>query len=777
MIQRFSFIVSFMLCVVMVSPVYADQQAGAGLLFATQNTVASEISSQNVNDTLPKKEEQPVDLTSDTLEYDEKSGVVTALGNVEIVQAGRILRAEQVVYNVTNDQVFAQGNVVLNEVSGDTYFADQVELKDQMKDGFVTGVRGMLADGSRFTAMDAEKINDLKVIMRKASYTACDSCEKNPDKAPLWQLKANKVTHHKDDQRISYRDATFELAGTPVFYTPYFSHTDGTVDRKTGFLIPSLGFDSDLGAFYNQEYYWNIAPDKDATIGVAAFTNEAPLVLGEYRQRFEDAQITLNGGATVSGRTERVGDIEREVNNETRGHLFAEGLWDINEKWRAGTNLALVTDDQYFRQYDISSEDVLENEVFVERFSNRDYSTGRVLNFKDVRVSDRAEDQPNVLPELYTKFLGDPNSVLGGRWSVEASALGLQREGNEQDVIRGSTALGWERRIVNDTGLVTTLDLLTRGDAYRVSDQEETALGNSSNGTALRGFARANLETSYPLQKQLETGQMVLEPVASITVGTNLNEDDDIPNEDSQDVFLDSTNLFNANRFPGTDLIEDETHVTYGLRSGYYADNGHQGEVFLGQSYRLNDEDNPFPEGSGLSEQDSDVVGQLDLRFGPKLQLGYGFQLANDNLSSRRHEVDMTSTLGRLTFGARYFYADALEGTDLDTRREQIRNFARVKLDDQWAVFGSTQYDLATETEGLRRFGYGVEYTGQCANFLLSASRRRINESTGDGGTQILLRIGLKNLGEFETSGITLGAGDNDNNGNNNDNDVLEEIR
>ncbi len=758
MIQRLSFIVYFALCVAMTAPVYAD---------GTQAQQAVSASSS-----LSSKQD-PVEMTADNLEYDEKSGVVTAFGNVEIVQAGRILRAETVIYKVNEDRVFAQGNVVLNEVSGDTYFAEQVELKDKMKDGFVTGVRGMLADGSRFTAKNAEKVADLKVIMRQASYTACDACTENPDKAPLWQLKANKVTHHKDQQRISYQNATFELAGTPVLYTPYFSHVDGTVKRKSGVLIPSFGFDSELGGFYQQEYYWDIAPEKDATIGVAAFTNEAPLVLGEYRQRFDNAQITLNGGATFSERTDRDGDVEREVADEARGHLFVEGLWDINDKWRAGTDLALVTDDQYLRQYDLSNEDVLENEVYVERFSNRHYSTGRIINFTDLRVSERADDQPNVLPELYTKFLGDPNGVLGGRWSVEASALGLQREGNDQDVIRGSTALGWERRLVSDTGLITTLDVLARGDAYRVSDQNMLAAEDTPDGRALRGFARANLETSYPLQKQFAQGQMVLEPVASITAGTNLNDNDDIPNEDSQDVFLDSTNLFNANRFPGNDLIEDESHVTYGLRSGYYADNGHQGEIFLGQSYRLTDADNPFPDGSGLSEQDSDVVGRVDLRFGAPLQLGYGFQLANDNLSSRRHEVDMTSTLGRFTFGTRYFYADALQGTDLDERREQIRNFARVQIDDEWAIFGSSQYDLARETEGLRRFGYGVEYEGQCANFSLSASRRLINESTGDSGTQILLRVGLKNLGEFETSSITLGAGNSDDDNNDDDLDVM----
>lgn len=745
----------------------ADDSAGANLLFAKPHTdvIASNVMNSPASEKktpqsdLGLSNEAPVDFLSDRVEYDEGAGIVTAQGNVEIVQAGRILRAEKVIYNLTNDKVIAEGSVVLNEPSGDTYFADRVELKDKMKDGFVIGLYGVLADGSQLNAVDAQKIGDLKVIMSKANYTACEPCVLDPSKPPIWRLNADKVTHHKDEQRISYEDATFEVAGVPVIYTPYFSHSDGTIIRKSGLLTPSFGFDSELGGFYQQDYYWAIAPEKDLTIGSAVYTDEAPLALAEYRQRFENAEIKLNGGITYSSRTSRNGDEDVFVDNKGRGHFYGEGLWDINEKWRAGTNLALVTDDQYLRQYNISNEDVLTNEVYTERFSGRSYTTGRIIRFKDIRVSDRAEDQPNVIPEIYTKFLGKPNDLLGGRWSAEGSILGLQREGNEQDVMRGISKLGWERRFVSSIGLVTAINSSVRGDAYRVLDKDRAnSLGRSTTTSAVRGFANTHLETSYPLQKDIGQGHMVIEPLGAITVGTNLKENPDIPNEDSEDVFLDSNNLFNPNRFPGYDLIEDETHATYGVRTGYYGDNGNQGEVFLGQSYRFDNNDNPFPEGSGLSEQESDFVGNFDARFGTKLQLRYGFQLANDNLASRRHEVDMISNVGRFTLGAKYFYADALEGTDLDTRREQIRNTTRFKLTDEWSAFGTTQYDLARETEGLRYLSYGLDYQGQCVSLLFSASRKLLSQSTGDSGTQVFVRLGLKNLGEFESSNITLGS-------------------
>lgn len=705
--------------------------------------------------------EDPVNLLADEVVYNEEDGIVTAIGNIELDQAGRLLRAEKISYNLQQDTVIAEGNVVLNETTGDTYFADRVELKDKMKNGFINGLHGVLADGSRFSAEGGEKIADLKVILKKASYTACEPCKKDPSKPPAWQIKAREVVHHKDEQRISYDDATFEVRGVPVMYMPYFSHPDGSIKRKTGFLTPSFGFDSDLGAFYQQQYYWDIAPNRDATIGAMLMTDENPLVLGEYRHRFEEAEIEMSGGATYSGRVDRSGNTEFAQDDEFRGHLFVDGLWDINDKWRAGTGLELVSDEQYMRQYNITNKDVLENEVYVERFSGRDYGTARLLSFKDIRVSDRSDDQPNIMPEVYTRFLGDPNALLGGRWSLEVSGLALQREGNDQDLNRATVEGGWQKRHITSWGLVNTLDLSLRGDSYQVTDRDIARNTNrKSDASSVRGFANAHFKTSMPFEKSFETSQMVVEPIAALTAGSNIEEDNDIPNEDSIDVFLDSTNIFNANRFPGYDRIEDKAHATYGLRTGIYKDNGYQGEVFVGQSYRFDDDpaDNPFPDGSGLSEQESDYVGNVSLRFGSHLDLTYDTQLANDNLASQRHEFDASGTIGDLSLSTRYFYINALQGTDFTESREQVLGTARYNINEKWSVFSGAQYDLATETEGLRRLSYGLDYTGQCVNFGLTGRRTLTNESTGDSGTEIIMRIGLKNLGQFETSAITIGA-------------------
>lgn len=713
------------------------------------------------------KDDQPVDLEADNLVHDEGTQIVTASGNVELVQSGRILKADVVSYNLVTDQVRATGNVVLSETDGTTYFADDVELTDDMKDGFVEGLQILLADGSRFTAAQGARKGGTLLEMKQASYTPCEPCKENPSRPPLWQLRAAEVEHDETQKRITYRDAWFEFAGVPMAYTPYFSHPDGSEKQKSGFLMPSVGYDSELGASYGQEYYWAVAPDKDVTLGTQVFTGTNPLATAQYRQRFDNAQVDLSGSATYSDRTDSVAGEDQDTNNEKRGHLFGNALWDINDKWRSGMRVNVASDDQYLRQYNIDADDVLENEIYAERFSGRDYMVGRAMAFQDVRVSEFQYDQPSVLPEVSASFYGDPNGTLGGRWNVGLSALGLYRDGSEQDMSRGTIEAGWQRRYITGFGLVNKFDAMMRGDVYHISDRDIVAL-DSPDQTQTRGFAQANWEVSYPFVKRLDESQLVVSPIASVTAGTNVDFDDDIPNEDSQDFSLDPTNLFEPNRFAGYDLIEDRSRATYGVRTGWYGDNGYRGEVFLGQSRRFEDDDNPFVEGSGLSEQESDYVGQVAANFGEYFNLDYRFQLDQASFSSQRHELDASAKWDRLQVGTQYLFANSLSSSSLGETREQITPSARLRFYDDWYVSGLATFDLGVDP-GMRRAIYGVDYQGQCMTFSLMAERNLTDDSSGDSGTEVMMRIGLKNLGAFQTSGINIGGSESSDSDNNED--------
>src|SRR5690606_145129 len=134
---------------------------------------------------------------------------------------------------------------------------------------------------------------------------------------------------------IEYRDAWMEIYGIPVMYTPYLSHPDPTVKRKSGFLSPSFGLSEELGFHTQIPYFWAIGPDKDATIAPIFTGRQGLVMVGQYRQRVVDGELRLDGSATYAERGRVSGGVG-EVEKEFRGHVDATGRFDIDDHWRWG---------------------------------------------------------------------------------------------------------------------------------------------------------------------------------------------------------------------------------------------------------------------------------------------------------------------------------------------------------------------------------------------------------------------------------------------------------
>lgn len=680
-----------------------------------------------------------VDFTAAALTYDETGQIITAEGDVEITQNGKILRAEKVVYNLPQDTIEALGKVTLLEESGNVYFADHVTLDKKMKNGFAKKIRAILADGARLTAEEGTRTDDEKTTLKMASYTPCEPCKLDPSKPPLWQITADKVTHSKSQHSLEYEDAQLEVYGVPIVYAPYFTHSDGTIKQKDGFLPPKFSLNSQLGFGVSNSYYWGLSPSADATLGAKIFTQETPQLFGEIRKRFNDAELELKSSLTYS-----------EDDDRMRGHFSGEGLWDIDKKWRAGFQSEIASDDKYLRQYDITSKDVLTNELYAERFDQRDYFSARALAFQDVRVSDTSTDQPNVLPEITASFIGEPIATLGGRWSADLSMLSLVRKGNGQDVTRLSGDLGWKRRDILPLGIVNEFNISAQNDIYTISDRNESISAGADDGSqAYRFYPQVHNVTSLPFIKPLDDAHMAVEPTFAISASTRTKNDTEIPNEDSQDAQIDVTNIFEANRFPGIDRVENKSRITYGLRTGYYTNDGSTGEAFLGQSYRLDDEDNPFPEGSGLSAQHSDIVGQILADYQKRYTFLYRFQMDSDSLRSQRHEINGEANFGDLSLAATYLYARALEGTEINQSRQQVYGNLSYGLTPEWTLSSAARYDLSETEEGLRYTDIGLNYLGQCVSVSAQARKNFTNDDTGDNATEITVQLGLKNLGSI----------------------------
>ena len=704
-----------------------------------------------------REEDQPVLLSADEMTFDEQSGVVTASGNVELAQGARAVRADKITYNRNTGVVTATGNIRLVEPSGEVLFADYAELTADMRDAFIDNIRMLMTDNSRMAGVEGERREGSLIRLNRAVYSPCDLCKTDPTRAPLWQIRAVRVVHDKEAKEIRYKDAVMEFFGIPVAYTPYLSHPDPTVDRQSGLLAPLGGVDSDLGVFLRTPYYIDIAPDQDATIELGGYSKQGLLVGGQYRKRFESGRLELNGSVTR-------GDLTTPLANKgkrTRGYVAANGLFDIDETWRWGFDLKRASDESYLRQYQNFDEDVLTSRLFVEGFRGRNYAAVNGYSFQDLRYRNPVQE-PLVLPLARYNALGEPGSLFGGRWSLDTSLLAVQRPDGGPNTRRFVVQPGWERDIVSGAGFITTLSasvLMAGYTADEFNPANPTVRGSDDFGR-FRVFPQGQVTVRYPFIRYGESSQQVIEPITQLTLAPRVRNNKEFPNEDSLDVEFDEVNLFMGNRFPGIDRIDDGSRVTYGLRASIDGYKGGSASLFLGQSYRFHDTD-VFAGGTGLEERRSDYVGNLTLSPGPWLDLDYRFRFDQDSLEPRRHTLNASAGVPELRVSTAYTYVDQTADRNATARDmvEQASFSVSSQFLDNWSF--SVAHVQAFEPDAGPRSSLGIlSYQDECLLFQ-TILQRDYTQSVGsrDDGTTLFFRFVFKNIGEFQTPGISTGFG------------------
>ena len=718
----------------------------------------------------------PVKFTAKSLTHDDEKQTVTAIGNVELMQGKQILRADKMVYYLAEDKVTAIGNVSLLDEKGDVHVAEYVVLQDQMKDGFIQNLLSLLSDGSRFTAATTKRQeNGTKTTMTNATYTACKVCENDPH--PLWQIKASQIVHNTEDKSIDYKGAWLEFAGVPLVYSPYFSHPDPSQKQKSGFLRPQYGWTADMGTHVEAGYYYAVAQDKDLTFKVEPTALAGILLKGEWRQRFSNGEIKIDANTVNSDRNIESGGIGE---SKQRASVFANGLFDINDKWRTGFDIQRASDKQYLSFYDLynTSESglrnngVLNSDVYAERFSGRDYSLVSAMAFQSLSISAVTND-PDILPMAEHSMLGEPNALWGGRWSLDTSVMNLLRNPEDQNVQRGSVDLGWERRGTSASGFSNVIALDGRTDFYSVQNNYASTPGSGidANPQTARPLATATVISSYPLIKALENGQAIIEPIAGVNLSPNVsNKDNVIPNEDSADVQLDADNLFETNRYPGIDRQEDGGRVNYGVKTSLYGDDGKYGKVFVGESYRLYG-DPLYPAGSGLDTRRSDIIGQIKLGLSKYLDADYRIQLDNKTFAASRHEIQAGLGNDDFRFNTHYFFIKPVDGLtpptttppvdviDFTNTRQQFEADGTYNLTKTWKLHAAGLMDLGSEP-GLRNANAGIAYTNECFTFGIQGARNLATVESGANETQLTFQIVFKGLGEF-SPGIGLAPRNN----------------
>ena len=702
--------------------------------------------------------EQVIDFSSDQVTYDTSADIVTAEGQVRMSRDGNYLAADRVSWDRNSGRVVAEGNVVAINPQGDKFIGDRVDLSESLKDGTIENLLIVLESGGRIAAVRGTR-NGNQTELVNAVYSACPAttaagCPTNPS----WKITAARVTQDSTTGRIRFASGRLTILGLTLPLLPVFSIGDGSREGAfSGALVPGIRIDSNNGLEVNLPYYWRLDRNRDLTVTPHLYTGSAPALEGRWRHLTSTGAYQLGAFVTYGNIPEADAvDPTPDEGHGLRGYFEANGRFQLDPHWTLTGSLRGATDKTITRQYDISRDDRLRNFVNAERIDLDSYVSIEGWAFQGLRSTDVQDRIPIALPAIDARFrLEDP--VLGGKIEVQANSLAILRV-DGQDTQRAFASARWDLKKLTQMGQELTFTAYARADAYHTDDSAETTVDiyRGEEGWQFRGIAALAADLKWPLVGSLWGGTQTLTPRLQLVI-TPAIDNLKIPNEDARAVDLEDSNLFALNRFPGYDRWEDGSRVTYGFE---WALDRPKWSIYtvIGQSYRLTREPSIFPNGTGLSDRFSDIVGRTRIRFGRLVDITNRFRIDKDNLALRRSEVDLTVGTDLTYIQAGYLRLNRdISSTVEDLRdKEELRLAGRWQLHPYWSVFGSTVLDLTSKDEdpisladGFDpvRHRVGITYEDECLE--LGVAWKRDYERIGEfrKGSTFSINFALKGIG------------------------------
>jgi LPS-assembly protein len=701
----------------------------------------------------PAEQEQIVEFSADQVTYDSDADVVTATGAVRMNREGNYLAADEVVWNRKTGQVYARGSVVLLTPQGDKLIGDNVQLTDTLRDGTVNNLMVVLEGGARLAAARGTRTGDITVL-ENAIYSPCPvTTASGCPKRPSWAITAAKVIDDPAQNRVRFIGGRFQLFGITLPLLPVFNVARGN-EGATGWLVPDLSVSTKKGFEIAAPYHWQIAPNRDLTITPHVYTGVLPAIEGKYRQLDKWGAFQL-GGFLTYGTIESIDPDVTSTRKGLRGYFEANGKAQLNPLWSITSSIRIASDKTVTRRYDITNDDRLRSVVNAERISPNSYISIAGWAFEGLRADDEQREIPIALPAIDARFREE--DVLGGTLQLQGNSLSILRiEG--QDTQRAFASAEWDLRRITPWGQEVTLTAYARGDVYHTDEAESTVVPiySGTNGWHTRAIGALAADVKWPFIGPLFGGVQRLVPHVQLVL-TPPTANIDIPNEDARSIDLEDSNLFALNRFPGYDRWEDASRITYGFDWSLDRPNLSI-ETTIGQSYRLVDRPGIFPQGTGLTDRLSDIVGRTNIRYGRFLDLTHRFRIDKDNFAVRRNEIDLT--IGTTQTYAQVGYLKLNRNVDptIEDLRdvEEVRFAARVLFNRYWSVFGASVIDLTDRTEDPLsladgwepvRQRLGIQYEDECLQLGVSWKRDYERIGTFRAGNTFAIHLALKGIG------------------------------
>jgi LPS-assembly protein len=656
---------------------------------------------------------------------------------VQVQQGNRVIYADHMRFNKETEQATMIGNVYIRQsgslVTGDSASVNMIANEAEFTNGsFLVHENHMRGEAGRL----AHEANG-KLILQNGTFT---SCAPNDN---AWLLAGQSLTIDPVALQGYGRNIVIRVADIPILYTPYIRFPIGN-SRQSGLLTPSIGTVNG-GLDFAQPWYWNIAPNQDATITPRFVDGRGAMLELEYRylgftheNTIQLSGLPKDGGGNdpdidaLIANGETTEDAIRPHKGDARWLMQFDHAGGYQRPWHSAIDYGRVSDIDYLRDLPAASFDVA-NETYLTQSANLGY------HYTNWHISANLYNAQNLLDDVDDSYRRLPQLQAEGNYRLGDFGLNLYHEFVSFDHraiqrVNGDTIITGERaRAEYQLNYQHDLSwgffrpsLGFQGVSYQLN--QDQLRSDAETGPTLSTHY-ASLDTGLIFERA--SGQQTLEPrlfyifrqYADHSQLFNVTNDGQDINFDTSPLTFGYDQLFRRHRFTGGDRLDDANQLTLGLTHRYFlADGKPLWDLSLGQLYYFDDRR------VGLNEeldtaQESDIAGQISVnitshirslssaQYNPKtkkmMRASYGLHYAKDDW------------LFNLDY--RYARAQTLSNGELSQKIDQLDLTFFLPVGSQWRFLGRSFYDIDAQRE-LETF-IGFEY-GSCCYRLRTVARR-----------------------------------------------------
>ena len=574
------------------------------------------------------KNQEGKQISSDKIIYNKKTQQLSTFGNSKFIdEKGGTLFAESFEYNLEKKIISAEKKVKFIDKEKNTYYFSKLNADDKFDEiiGFDINAdlnKQNLKSGDkfnefiepRFSGKSASIKNNITIV-KDARFTTCKK-NNETDGCAYWNLNAGELIHDKEQKKITYKNASLDINNVPVLYLPYFAHPDPTVKRESGFLPPTLAnLGGDIGSTMKIPYFYPVSQSADFTVSPVYYFKQHPLLLGEYREKFKNGDISLEGGFTQGYK-----EVTTTKTDGSRHHLygnlnliFSDKILDqtilnakvqqVNNPTYLRVNKINSTNDGFKKNLIKEDDTKLTNEINLNSFGKTENLNIKAATYRDISVTKNSDQYSYLLPELsYSKYnlFNDNNLTLNSIFKSQNTNTNQNKstfinnlDYSTQDFYNNNLGIGYK--------FLTKINNINYYSDYKTPNQNLNSQINPVVGfDASLPFAKINKDTEQYIIPRILTRYAPGKMTNATTNDTTLNTD----------------NIFSMNRMNSDELIEKDLSFNLGADWIWQEKKTNNKEpekatISVGQVLKLN-KDLDMPTKSSLQKSNSDIVSKIN---------------------------------------------------------------------------------------------------------------------------------------------------------------------